>query len=174
MSSLLLATLLLLPSAQAATSQEKFVQSYASQAANDYEQAVSTAEILHDKVRAFIAKPSSTTLTAAKEAWIMARKAYLPTEVYRFYNGPIDGENGPEGLLNAWPLDEVYIDYVVGNPDSGIINDRATFPKISKELLVSLNEQGGEKNISVGYHAIEFLLWGQDLDTHGAGNRPFN
>ena len=25
-----------------------------------------------------------------------------------------------------------------------------------------MNEQGDEKNISVGYHAIEFLLWGQD------------
>ena len=48
---------------------------------------------------------------------------YSPTEVFRFYGGPIDDDNGPEGLLNAWPLDEVFIDYVLGNPDAGIIND---------------------------------------------------
>ncbi|MDX1446975.1 imelysin family protein, partial [Lishizhenia sp.] len=95
-------------------------------------------------------------------------------EVFRFQEGPIDDANGPEGFLNAWPLDEAYIDYVEGNETAGIINDPSI--NITPELLENSNENGGEKNISVGYHAIEFLLWGQD-DANTAlmtpGNRPF-
>jgi putative iron-regulated protein len=95
----------------------------------------------------------------------------LQTEVYRFYGGPIDDEDGPEGLLNAWPLDENYIDYVEDDPTAGIINDPALV--ISADELAGLNEAGGEKNIATGYHAIEFLLWGQDLSTDGPGDRPY-
>ena len=39
----------------------------------------------------------------------------------------------------------------------------------------TLHEADGvESNVATGYHAIEFLLWGQDLNGHGdgAGNRP--
>ena len=78
----------------------------------------------------------------------------------------------PEGLVNAWPLDEGYIDYVEGNPNAGIINNPREYPTIDAGLLVSLNEEGGEENVSTGWHAIEFLLWGQDLNEDGPGYRP--
>ena len=111
-------------------------------------------------------QPSAVNLVAAKAAWKAAREPYGQTEAYRFYDGPIDDENGPEGALNAWPLDENYIDYTTDASgtvtNTGIIADVATYPTIDATVLVSLNEQGGEKNISIGYHAIEFLLWGQD------------
>jgi putative iron-regulated protein len=121
----------------------------------------------------FVANPTSDTLAAAKDAWLMARDDYGPTEAFRFYGGPIDDEeDGIEGLINAWPLDEAYIDYVEGAPNSGIVNMPDEYPTIDAELLVSLNEEGGEANISTGWHAIEFLLWGQDLSTGGSGERP--
>jgi putative iron-regulated protein len=104
-----------------------------------------------------------------------ARNWYGQTEVFRFYGGPIDDENGPEGLLNAWPLDESYIDYVVGNPEAGVINNTKDYPIINEALIEQLNEQGGETNISSGYHAIEFLLWGQDITSPSQklpGQRP--
>lgn len=43
-------------------------------------------------------------------------------------------------------------------------------------LQDTLHEADGiEANVATGYHAIEFLLWGQDLNGHGdgAGNRPW-
>ena len=76
-----------------------------------------------------------------------------------------------ERLINAWPLDEAYIDYVEGDAGAGIINDPATYPQITSALLVELNEQGGESNVSTGWHAIEFLLWGQDPSQDGPGDR---
>ncbi|HKY16825.1 MAG TPA: imelysin family protein, partial [Microthrixaceae bacterium] len=96
---------------------------------------------------------------------------YGVTEAFRFYGGPIDHEeDGPEGQINAWPLDEAYIDYVEGDPTAGMINDPSV--ELTAESLAAANEQGGETNISTGWHAIEFLLWGQDLSADGPGARP--
>jgi putative iron-regulated protein len=133
-----------------------------------YEDSLEAATTLHATVDDFLADPSEDTLAAARQAWLEAREPYLQTEVFRFYDGPIDG---PEGLINAWPLDEGFIDYVEGDPDAGIINDPAQ--TIDTESLEALNEMGGEKNIATGYHAIEFLLWGQDMDDDGPGARPY-
>lgn len=135
-----------------------------------YEDSLLAAKEMQAKINAFIEKPAQKTLDAAKESWLVARVPYGQTEVYRFYGGPIDDEDGPEGQLNAWPLDEAYIDYVEGNTKAGIIND--TSFAITKEKLMDANEKGGEANVSTGYHAIEFLLWGQDLTTDGPGHRP--
>jgi putative iron-regulated protein len=146
---------------------------YANLVFASYEDSYETAVSLQQSLQSFVAQPSEQSHQAAKEAWLAAREPYGQTEVYRFYGGPIDDEDGPEGLINAWPLDEAYIDYVEGAPDSGIINNLEDYPDINTDLLVSLNEVGAEENISTGYHAIEFLLWGQDLNAEGSGSRPF-
>ena len=83
-----------------------------------------------------------SNFTAAKDAWLNARESYGQTEAFRFASGPIDDADGPEGLLNAWPLDENYVDYVVGEANSGIINNLADYPTIDKATLESLNEVG--------------------------------
>jgi putative iron-regulated protein len=123
-------------------------------------------------VQELVEGPSEATLSRAREAWTAGRALYGPTEVFRFQGGPIDGPEGPEGLINAWPLDEAYIDYSIDVPTSGIIQDVVTWGEITPELLVELNERDGEENIATGWHAIEFLLWGQDLDPQGPGSRP--
>ena len=128
------------------------------------------AVLLQRSLQTLTERPSAAALEAAKNAWKRARIPYGQTEAFRFYGGPIDDANGPEGLINAWPMDEGYIDYVLGDPSAGIINNLDT--PITREHLVALNEQGGEENVSTGYHAIEFLLWGQDLSVDGPGARP--
>lgn len=143
---------------------------YASLVFASYEDSAATAHSLAQQSATLIQTPSPETLAAARTAWLEAREPYLQTEVYRFYGGPIDDEDGPEGAMNAWPLDEAYIDYVDGVPDAGIVNDPAV--TLDASTLLALNEQGGEANVSTGYHAIEFLLWGQDMDDAGPGARP--
>ncbi len=150
------------------------VEAYADLLYENYCDSVDLAEDLQVAIGDFLADPSESTMTAAKQAWLAGRPTYLQTEVARFYDGPIDNEDdGPEGLINAWPLDEAYIDYVEGNPDAGIINDPDGFPSITGEVLEAANEVGGETNIATGWHAIEFLLWGQDFNDDGPGMRPF-
>ena len=138
-----------------------------------YSTSLASAREMDMRIDAFIADPNPATLEAAKRAWLRARDDYGPTEAFRFYGGPIDNEeDGPEGLINAWPLDEAYIDYVDGDPGAGIINMPDEYPVIDAALIVSLNEEGGEANVSTGWHAIEFLLWGQDMNDNGPGSRP--
>jgi putative iron-regulated protein len=160
-------------SAFGASPKEEYIKGYAAAVYQDYTASVVSAEKMKTAIDAFLADPSDATLAAARTEWVEARKLYSNTEVYRFSDGPIDNDNGPEGQINAWPLDEGYIDYTRVTPNSGIINDVAAYPIIDEDLLVESNEKDGEKNISTGWHAIEFLLWGQDLSTTGPGNRPY-
>ena len=152
---------------------KQVVLNYANIVHASYVDSLNLAKNMQEKINNFLEAPSQKGLDEAKQSWIDSRFPYLQTEVYRFYGGPIDDEDGPEGLLNAWPMDESYVDYVKGSPKSGIVNKPADYPEITQELLLSLNEKEGEENISCGYHAIEFLLWGQDFNTDGPGNRPF-
>jgi putative iron-regulated protein len=150
------------------------ITNYADIVYASYSDTLEAAQALDAAVTSFVAAPSANGLAAAKQAWLDSREPYLQTEVYRFYDGPIDNpETGVEGYLNAWPLDENYIDYVVGpNGDSeGMVNDAQA--SIDKDNILGANEGIDEKSISTGYHAIEFLLWGQDLDPNGPGARPY-
>lgn len=148
-------------------------QSYVAIVQSTYDDAYTSAYALHESIEAFVANPTESGLETCKTKWLEARNPYGQTEAFRFYGGPIDDENGPEGLINAWPIDESFIDYVEGNASSGLINNPVTYPSITKDILASLNESISETSIFTGYHAIEFLLWGQDFNANGPGSRPF-
>lgn len=167
------------------------VSNYADIALAKYSDSLATAKALDGAIDAFIAKPSAEGLASAKEAWIAARVPYQQTEVYRFGNAIVDDW---EGRVNAWPLDEGLIDYVVAaygtesdennlytanviaNGEISINGKAVDASAITPEFLSStLHEAGGiEANVATGYHAIEFLLWGQDTNGTGpgAGKRP--
>lgn len=147
------------------------VQHYSTLVYANYSDTITGAKQMQKAIHAFLAKPSKATQDAARQAWLDAREFYGQTEAFRFYDGPIDNEDGPEGQINAWPMDESYVDYVVGDDNAGLINNRKV--AITKKRLADLNEHDGEENISTGWHAIEFMLWGQDLSDTGPGARPF-
>ena len=168
------------------------VSHYADLAEAMYSDALSGAKSLRQAISALIAEPGEATLSAARKAWIEARVPYQQTEAFRFGNAIVDGW---EGKVNAWPLDEGLIDYVdphyghsskdnplyaanvIGHQSIIFGGDTVDVSSIDKTLLTeTLHEIGGvEANVATGYHAIEFLLWGQDLNGTGpgAGNRPW-
>lgn len=166
------------------------VEHYANLAHAGYEDALITAKALDEATDRLIANPTEANLQAAKEAWLAARVPYQQTEVFRFGNAIVDDW---EGQLNAWPLDEGLIDYVqaddyqyelgnagataniIGSKSVNVGGESLDVTNITPELLAGLNEIGGsEANVATGYHAIEFLLWGQDLHGFelGNGERP--
>lgn len=156
-----------------ATQRKKALTHYTKLVKATYDDAYQAALVLKQHVDAFVANPTEAGFQACKTAWLNARNPYGQTEAFRFYAGPIDDADGLEGFINAWPMDENWIDYVAGNPNSGLINDLNSHPVISKQLIYDLNEIISEQSIFTGWHAIEFLLWGQDLSAAGPGNRPF-
>ncbi|MDF4203391.1 imelysin family protein [Maribacter sp. SA7] len=141
------------------------IENYADLVLANYQAALVDAEAMNVAIQTFVTTPTEENFEAAKEAWLTSRESYGPSEAFRFANGPIDTGDTEEieGYLNSWPLDEAYIDYVEGDETAGIVNNAEDFPIISKEILTGENGNGGEENVAIGYHAIEFLLWGQDL-----------
>jgi putative iron-regulated protein len=144
---------------------------YASIIHANYQDSLQAAKKMQQAINAFLAQPSAETQQAAQKAWREAREFYGQTEAFRFYGGPIDDDDGPEGRLNAWPMDESYVDSVKDRADAGLINNRLFV--INRDNVIAQNERGGEENIASGWHAIEFLLWGQDLSASGPGNRAY-
>lgn len=148
------------------------LSNYADLAFEMYSDAVRETIRFNMAVYAFRKDPCAATFEEAKRLWIRARKVYGKTEAFRFSDTPVD-ELELEILINAWPLDEGYIDYTRDNPNSGIINQPEKFPKINSVVIPKLNELEGEANVSTGWHVIEFLLWGQDFNPDGPGERPW-
>jgi len=154
----------------------------------NYKDAIKDAKNLEMAINNLANNPTEDTLKKSKQAWLNARESYGTTEAFRLANGPIDAEEGwvkdaygsLEPQLNAWPLDENMIDYTIdanGKKTSGnIIDTRGDFnpggegstvinvDTISVQSITALNENGGDANVATGYHAVEFLLWGQDQD----------
>ncbi len=181
-----------LTSPASATDQTAVLKNYADIALAKYADSLSTARVLHNTIISLIENPTPSSLAAARNAWLSSRVPYQQTEVYRFGNAIVDDW---EGKVNAWPLDEGLIDYV-DNSYGGPTDDNplaavnvianASFKLSGKSIDASsitpkflsetLHEADGiESNVATGYHAIEFLLWGQDLNGHkqGAGNRNY-
>jgi len=178
--------------AQAETDPKAVLATYADIAKASYGDALTTAQTLDAAIEALVAKPSAETLDAAKAAWKAARIPYQQTEAFRFGNAIVDDW---EGRVNAWPLDEGLIDYVDGSYGSEsdentlytanviantaieINGEKVDASAITPEFLSGTLQEAGdiEANVATGYHAIEFLLWGQDLNGTGAGAgaRPY-
>ena len=167
------------------------VETYADIAHAMYQDAHHAALTLQTAINALLADPTAETLAKARDAWKAARVPYMQTEGFRFGNPLVDDW---EGKVNSWPLDEGLIDYVdhksygdksdenplytanvIANPTLHLGKKTINAKVINAKLLRELQEAGGvETNVATGYHAIEFLLWGQDLNGTGpgAGNRP--
>ncbi|TDL87077.1 imelysin family protein [Meridianimarinicoccus aquatilis] len=168
---------------------------YADIAAASYGDSLTTAERLQAAVANLVAAPSAEALQAARTAWLASRVPYQQTEAFRFGNPIVDDW---EGRVNAWPLDEGLIDYVVAagsaplepTDDNALANlnvvanetvtisgQEIDVAEITPALLQdTLHEaDGAEANVATGYHAIEFLLWGQDIGAYDAttGQRPW-
>lgn len=179
-------------SAQAATvSADGVLKNYANIAHSMYQDALDSAVSMEKVFEDFLENPNAESLRRARAAWIAARVPYQQTEGFRFGNAWVDDW---EGRVNAWPLDEGLIDYVaadygnesdenpayvanvIANKMIQMGGQKIDATNITKDLLRSkLHEaEEVEANVATGYHAVEFLLWGQDLNgtNAGAGNRP--
>lgn len=177
--------------ASAGADKAAVIKTYADIAEATFGDSLTTAKALQAAIDKLVAEPSEAHLAAARKAWLAARNPYQQSEVYRFGNAIVDDW---EGKVNAWPLDEGLIDYVaesygtesdenpfyaanvIANKQLKAGGETIDATVINGDLLQKLQEAGGvESNVAIGYHAIEFLLWGQDLNGTGpgAGNRPW-
>ncbi|QQD25210.1 hypothetical protein GJQ55_12340 [Venatoribacter cucullus] len=134
--------------------------------------AAQSAQELDSKLAALLYNPGEESLAAARHAWRTAYDAWLETLLYAYLpiNDPPDwASKGIDyqqtiALLDSWPIEGGYIDYLPGYPFSGIVND-LTLP-LNEDSLLAQHRFSDPTYASLGYHALEFMLWGAD------GERP--
>lgn len=165
----------------ASTSIDLIKENYVAMAAAVYEDSYDAAVVLQQTVNTFTAEPTQANLVAARDAYKLARKPYQQSEIYRWdtvalvsESDDLDADGGLasvddwEGQVNAWPLDENKIEF--------IIEEEGVYGAINAQLLIDENgtDSSGtedEANVTTGVHAIEFMLWDRDSLSQGAGTR---
>ncbi|GIL38218.1 imelysin family protein [Roseiterribacter gracilis] len=148
---------------------------YAQLAAESYAQAATESERLKRAVDEFLKTPSDAALNEARAIWVNARPSWLRTLAFRFAQGPVDvvdaKAGSPARRIDAWPIDDSSIDYVEANPTAGLIND--TKVALTRDELIKRSLAEGRSGAVLGWHAVEFLLWGQDMAPYAPGQRAY-
>ncbi len=136
-------------------------------AKNCYQRAVLAARELEANSELFLSNPRSDRLTELQSRWISAHQAFISCNLYHalaFSRQEQKDLNKRILRLDAWPIEGGYVDYLPDYPYTGIVND-VTVP-ISIEALTNQHQMTGIYDVAIGFHSLEFLLWGAD------GNRP--
>ncbi len=148
---------------------ELFIENYADIARATSKSCLDQAIGLEKAIKAFLRKPSNETHRLAKISWINARFPYLQGEVFRMKKLIVD----TDGKINGWPIMPSIIDYTQNDSSSGLIQNSERLPFITKDSLIKMNVSSGKDKTILGYHVIEFLLWGEDNGIVGSGDRSF-
>lgn len=126
------------------------------------------AKILQDNIQNFLSLPNEETLVNAQQAWQQAHNAYLKFEVFTFLgkaSPDLFGELTQQNFnIHAWPITPGYIDYFHVYATSGMVNDIAL--DIAVEDVRKQHGFTDDSEVSIGFHTLEYLLWGE------LGQRP--
>jgi putative iron-regulated protein len=136
---------------------------------------VSARDMYQDDAKFFNNLPAIFALEDCRVTWKAFYNEFLLLSPYRYYSGGLDaGFEENQNYLDLSGINYSYIDYTVNQPNAGIIKDSINYPEINQVGMLAWNQEGGEKNIALGFHVLEFLLWGEDLSATGPGMRTNN
>ncbi len=159
-------------SEEVSTSLVSLLQGYLFQIDSDYSAVAEALVMLQTEIDSFLAAPDESSLDSVRRSWLAANSQYELTSAHRYFADAIFTDDFAlqffqvQYEVNHWPILPGYLDYVDGYPNSGIVNDMT----VSLEPI-NLRQQHGAfdiNEVSLGFHAIEFLLWGENLE----GNNP--
>lgn len=125
-----------------------------------------TAQALDSKLASFMYHPNPMSQDEVRQAWRRAYDAFLESMVFAYL--PI--QDPPDWYkerisyqdmlkqLDTWPVQGGYIDYIEGYPFTGIVNDLTL--ALDEQSLRAQHRFTDETNASLGYHPLEFMIWG--------------
>ena len=124
------------------------------------------AQTFDSKLASFMYHPNPMSQAKAQQAWRLAYDSFLSSVIFSYLplQDPPDWYSQKIGYkhlliqLDSWPIEGGYIDYIENYPFSGIVNDLTL--EINEETIRAQHGFTDPTNASLGYHAIEFMLWG--------------
>lgn len=129
--------------------------------------------IFHQKVSLFNSTMSNGKFDECRATWQTAYSDYLLLGGFENNHPNLNAgfvEN--KSYLDYSPINYSYIDYTSTSPSTGIISDLVTYPNFAGPDLLSLHQIGSEQNVTIGFHVLEFLMWGEDLSLSSTNIRP--
>ena len=131
-------------------------------------QASLSAQVMDSKLASFMYHPNPMSQEEIKQAWREAYNDFLYSLIFSYLpiQDPPDWNTQQIAYkdlllqLDSGPIEGGYIDYIPGYPFSGIVNDLTL--DIDEESIRSQHGFTDPTNASLGYHAIEFMFWGQE------------
>jgi len=128
--------------------------------------ATQAAQDLDSRLQSFLYHPNPLSLEEVQRAWRSAYSDFLETLIFAelpisdpsdWHKQGIDYQHTLV-LLDSWPIEGGYIDHVPGYPFSGIVNDLTL--ELTEESLLSQHGFSDPSYAALGYHPLEFMLWG--------------
>lgn len=147
---------------------EPVVAQYAELGAAAHAEAEARMLELDEAIMAFLDDPTGGALNQTKLAYLNAREAYAALEGFR---APASPAETYVPTIDDHRVFERFLDYVQVDDDSGIINDPDDFPDLSLGVLREIHRLEDPRHVTLGFHPLAFLLWGEDLDPNGPGSR---
>ena len=126
------------------------------------------AQILDSKLASFMHHPTPLNQAETQQAWRIAYDAFLTSLIFSYLPLQDPPDWHKQGIsyqdllsqLDSWPIEGGYIDYIQNYPFSGIVNDLTL--TIDETSLRSQHGFTDRSNASLGFHALEFMLWGNE------------
>ncbi len=139
---------------------------YLRQAQQDYSEADQAITALLQAIDVLLANSSEVNLQAARQAWLTAHSAYERRLLHQYYAGEFASAELSLQLqaldysINHWPILPGYVDSVPDFVGSGIVNDMTVL--LTADSLRQIHGQFDLSEAALGFHVLEFLLWGAD------------
>lgn len=129
--------------------------------------AIDKSAALSECIDDFLARPTDPGLEKCRNAWLESHEAYLKGRFFaRLAAGQSDRASAVadelEFAIDAWPIEEGYLDGLEAYPTSGIVND-LTVP-IDEASLRKQHGLTDRTEVALGFHPLEFLLWRKRAD----------
>jgi putative iron-regulated protein len=134
------------------------ISQFSLQAYQHYASMAQDLEGFENQLAVFLQIPTQANLELAQQAWLTAHNAWLRAQIttqLHFNDSHAFEDADLVQRIDSWPVMGGYIDYLPDYPLSGMVNDLAL-----PIDATSIRQQQGF-GISQGFHALEFMLWGE-------------
>lgn len=125
--------------------------------------SITESNSLRIAIQSFLQSPTEDNLATAREQWLISHKTYAQLEMFislGHSNPGLFGNLLPTNFsIDAQPTSPGYLDYFDAYTNSGIVNDIAV--RLTAQTLRKQHGFSDPSEVSLGFHAIEYLLWGE-------------
>ena len=135
------------------------------------QQLINSTQALRQATQAFLTNSNQQQWLALRQQWLQSHNQWHLSQFYiassQQYPSLLPALTQASRNLHSTPISPGFIDGIPGYPKSGIVFD-ITVP-ITAKAIRTQHQSYTKEEVSIGLHAMEFLLWGNTLTDYSEG-----